>query len=220
MTDLVPEDYSLDFFMLNGIRSKRWCNVNKKSIQTYTIQNVDKTFTMTIYDKTEEIKHVKGLTVSAPFMRLEYKLKRRNIKRYLGIDMLCDLQTDIIEKFFVSIVTKMFVIPYQEYRESAIEELSFIFKEEFDKDEKHFIKNVLSNLTKYEADNTDDKPVILDGFLLSKGMDKAGYNEHKYHQRLSRLINREYKRFHYKESDRMDEVLGKLQDIFFTNNQV
>lgn len=214
LMSVIPDRYGIDKEGVFG---------NKGLSRLATIYGKGKNAEMEwiMYDKTSELLDKEGIDVPGQFLRLEVKLKNRNVKRLLGIDKVSDLSNEKIEKAMQEMVNDCFVEPYYEWEETRISEMADMFKQEFDRDEKHFIRNTLVRISALDQNIT---PYIFDRQMISRALDRAGLfgddsleRKHKQraHEEIKFLTDNVFTAYRDQEY-KVSFFIGKMYDRYIT----
>lgn len=216
LLSLVPQRFNLDGVQLNGTQVYIDDITSYTEIQSLYRKNADKTLAFILYDKKKELSDNYGIAVADDFLRFEVSLRGRKVDGlHIEGNQLSMLSDEAIENFMRNTVKNYFKDTFDKWLETRLEEVSEIFKNEYEKDCRHFLVNTLNILTNREDKGT---PYILSYQELRIALSYAGLNTLHRERDLREYCRDTYLRFNGRELEKARDVIDKLYDIFDTKS--
>jgi len=146
---------------------------NEKELEIETIEVYNSSRDFIIYNKTKQLKDKNKLSLNDDYMRIEYKLKRKDsyINTYLGstVNNLTDIK---INNLFLELFDNDIVKPIDNFRKEVLNnimnELKEVYKNNGNKFPKNWRENLLDKIISNEINHKN--PIIIDYTDIEKAI--------------------------------------------------
>lgn len=181
-------------------------------LETINIKNSSRE--LTIYNKSQQLRDTGKLNLTDDYMRIEYKLKRKDsyINTYLG-ETVADLTDENISRLFIEMFTEDIIKPTEEFKNKIKNNLKNIINGYIVKNNgkvpTKWIDNLLESSCNYEIKNNIS--MIIDYTDIIEVINNT--KEFKQPRRsIKRLENKIDKTFSYLKNDnqKIDEIIYKI----------
>lgn len=186
--------------------------------KTYSASNKSQTEIVKIYDKSNQLKEVHNIDTNANILRFELRLinDTNRLKTKFGSAYVRDLNENVIEKYYSEYVQNNFVTPYLKLLEFQNKKVTKILKENYKKDDKEWIDNVLHIICDYEIKN--EIPLMFEIEQMKEWLNCLNLpKQNKYY--IFKRFEAKSVKFNtvFKNNDKAkyEEILDKIEYLYF-----
>ncbi len=133
-------------------------HTNADTLETILICNSARQ--LIIYNKSKQLRDTKNIALDKDYIRIEYKLKRKDTIRQTFGSTIEDLTDMKIEDFFVENFSNDIITPFAKYREKTIVISSQLLKYFLFDSDRLWYPNFIRRIREYEAKNS--VPILID----------------------------------------------------------
>ncbi len=197
----------------HNIKYKSFFEINQDeniaNLETLSVKNSSIEFV--IYNKTKQIKDTKNISLPDDYIRIEYRLKRKDsyIKSIGGV--VSNLTDKKLKDFYIKNFTYDIIKPFDSYKEKIKEQFEKELKPFLEKSDKQWYSKFIRIVKDYEINNNFPMLVdITDIFPMLKQYSKTNYS-----RRIKMVINKanKYDKSLLDVNKKINEILNKIKSI-------
>ena len=197
----------------HNIKYKSFFEINQDeniaNLETLSVKNSSIEFV--IYNKTKQIKDTKNISLPDDYIRIEYRLKRKDsyIKSIGGV--VSNLTDKKLKDFYIKNFTYDIIKPFDSYKEKIKEQFEKELKPFLEKSDKQWYSKFIRIVKDYEINNNFPMLIdITDIFPMLKQYSKTNYS-----RRIKMVINKanKYDKSLLDVNKKINEILNKIKSI-------
>lgn len=160
MSNLPDKKYSSKNW--HRIKCKTFSEINKEyncmNLETLSVGNSSIEFV--VYDKSKQLKDLKGINLSYSCIRIEYKLKRKDSRLNTLGGTVGNLSDEKIKAFYITNFTNDIVKPYKAYSNNIGNFFENVLRPLLTKSNRQWYRDFIRIVREYEAKN--GLPMLID----------------------------------------------------------
>lgn len=184
-------------------------NLNTAKLETLWVKN--SSIELIIYNKTKQLKDIKNIVLENDYIRIEYKLKRKDSYIKVLGSTVGNLTDKKIKQFYINCIENDIFKPYENYKYKIKDIFESVLKPMLEHSERQWYRDFIRIVREYEQKNI--LPMIIDIediFPILKSYSKGNYSRCK--KMVLRKAN-ESERDLLGVTEKINEIINKLKSF-------